>query len=186
MSLANVLSTQRSVIVEEWFQTSIKLFPSEKSRFIQTSKDQFANPVGFRLRSGLAQLFDELSSEVAASPERLRPLLDKVVRVQAVQGFPAKNVAGGLLALKRIVRDRLAGEKSSKQDTSPVDALRLAAFDARIDLLAEEGLHIHQACRTKLDELKGNERRRRTYMQRRMGLDTPSKDAPVAKGGNGS
>lgn len=185
------------MIVEEWFQTFINLFPSDNSRFIQTSKDQFANPVGYRLKSGLAQLFDELSSEREATRKHLTPLLDKVIRVQAVQGFAEEQVKDCVLALKRIVRekcrDSAAGQDTAgedEQDEASPGALSLADYEARIDFLAEESLRVHQACRKQLDELKGNEQRRRTYLQRRMGRDAGrnalTTNAPVTKRGNGS
>jgi len=60
MELKKLLEKNKTAIHKKWIDSVFKTYAQDTSRFLKTNKDQFSNPVGSTLSSGLPAIFDEL------------------------------------------------------------------------------------------------------------------------------
>lgn len=164
MRLEEILSERRSTICNKWFDRVIRTYPEDTAVFLKSKKNRFANPVGYILFQELEALLNGLIQGVETAA--LRPNLDNIVRIRAVQDFTASQAVNFILLLKDVVREELEEEirehllgRAFLDWESRVDALTLLAFD------------LFMECREKIYDLKANELNRRTLgLLRRAGL----------------
>lgn len=149
-ALIHLLKQNRAMLVERWTLLSLQTYPAESARFYSREKNQFANPVGHAMRQGLADLFDALLE--GKDVDQVRPLLDSMVRIRAVQGFAPSNSLSFLLFLKAILRDELGSEIHAKK----LDK-ELIAFGERIDGVLLVAFDIYVQCRQRLADIKNKE-----------------------------
>jgi hypothetical protein len=99
MGLEKLLVKKRDAIVTEWFDLVAKTYAPDTAQFLKKNTDPFTNPMGGYLSKGLTGLFDQLITGL--DRETVRPLLDPIVRVRAIQSFsPSKAVAFVLVVKK--------------------------------------------------------------------------------------
>lgn len=149
MKLAGVLEEKKRVLLERWFRAVADTYPPETSRFLRSEKNRFANPVGFAVMGGLKGLLECLIA--GAEGEAMKPHLDEIVRIRAVQNFSPAESVGCLLFLKEIVREEL-GERG-RGDLQE----ELGRLDGRIDRLVLLSFDNYMACRETLFEIKVKE-----------------------------
>lgn len=129
-------------------------YPRETELFLKNRKDRFANPVGHIIEEGLEGVFEGLLED--RGPEGISDYLDKLLRVRAVQDFTASQALAFIFALKRLVRDALAGREGEF-------SAELSELDAVIDGLALMGFDIYMRCREKLYDIKADEAKNMTF-----------------------
>ena len=151
-SLAEVLSSGRSTIVEEWLKRTIQSYPESAGRFLSQEKDPFRNPVGHTLKAGLAELFDGLTGPPDTTAAGVA--LDGIVRIRAVQDFSAGQAVAFVFLLKKIIRD-LFPEHVQRC------SYEAAALESRIDDLALLAFDIFMRCREQIIEIQAKEAKRR-------------------------
>lgn len=157
MSLVELLKANKSWLVEHWFDEATSIYQSETSHFLRSKKDRFANPVGSTLDQGLDEVFDQLLEGL--DRVKVEPKVDQLVRIRAVQGFPASQAVGFIFSLKHLIRERLT--KELKAD--PGLAGELFAIDNQIDALALIAFEVFMGCREQIYHLKAEEVKRLYY-----------------------
>jgi len=143
---------ERSAVIQEWFERTLRGYPEQTSGFLRGEKDPFRNPVGHTLREGLAALFDEILGEM--DEPRITAALDAIVRIRAVQDYTASQAVAFLFLLKEVLH-----EKSPAAD--------LAMLENRIDRMALLAFDLYMKCREKIYEIKAEEAKRRVYVLER-------------------
>jgi hypothetical protein len=172
MGLEKVLAKKRNAIVADWFDMVAKTYAPDTAQFLKRNKDPFTNPVGGYLTKGLAGLFDQLLTGL--NREVVRPLLDPIVRVRAIQNFTPSQATAFVLVIKKIVRTHLRAESAAGRGMDD-----LLEFEARVDALSLFAFDIYMECREKIYELKANEEKDKIYKAfKRAGLiqEEPAKD----------
>jgi len=174
MGLADVLANKQRDIVKKWFDLVTATYPPDTSQFLKANPDQFANPVGNSLRTGLKGLVAQLCG--AMSPEAIRAHLDPIIRIRAVQKFAPAEATGFVLFLKPILRKAL---KSELKDTARYR--ELLDIEDRVDKIHLTAFDIFMQCREKIYDLKANVERSTVYSAfRRAGLVDDEPDASDA------
>jgi len=159
VKLDEALKARRAAVLERWLRAVLDTYPGETARFLDGVGDQFANPVGHTLRTGLARLYDALAAGQTAA--ELAAAADGIVRIRAVQEFTPSAAVGFVHALRGILREELAGagladaERAAVEDG--VDRMALAAFD------------VYMQCREKLFEIRLRELRDARALAARVG-----------------
>jgi hypothetical protein len=153
MSLQAVLQDRRDAIVVRWSDEALAAYPADGGAFFKRQKDRFANPVGHTVRVGTRALFDALvnGGEEAAVREQLEAML----KVRAVQQFPASTAVGFVLGLKGAVRAEL-GEVRRREL-----AAELERFEAQVDRLALVAFDVFVDCREQLARVRISEMQRK-------------------------
>lgn len=113
----------RDQLVTAWHDSVLSALPERTAGHLASS-DAFANPVGTRLRAGLAAIVDGLVSGQPAA--ELRSALDLILRVRAVQEAAPSASLRFLLDLRLLGRQHLP---SLPHLDAWVDELLLAAVD---------------------------------------------------------
>lgn len=156
VTLREILSENREPILSLWFDRVLDSYPADTSGFMRNPRRQFANPVGYTLSEGLAGLFDGLIAEGEFDVFAFTPVLDRVVRVRALQGLAPSKELAFIFHLKQIVRDVLG-------DRAATVAGEFQVLDGRIDLLALTAFDLFMGCREKIYDLKAAEARNMTF-----------------------
>jgi hypothetical protein len=147
------LAEKRSAILEKWLDRTLASYPSQTSQFLRNERDRFRNPVGHTLKEGLATLLDEITGEMNAA--KIRPALESIVRLRAVQDFTAAQAAGFVFTLREILYDNLEGGGPPSWQKR-IDEVALLAFD------------LYMRCREEIYEIKAREGQRERYVWERM------------------
>jgi RsbT co-antagonist protein rsbRD N-terminal domain len=155
MSLGKTLSERRSAILNQWFDRTIETYPEETARFLRSKKNRFANPVGHILAQELESILEGLFQGVELNS--LRPSLDNIIRIRAVQDLSASQSLVFLFLLKQVLREEL--ENEILENGAGKELLEL---ESRIDGLALLSFDIFMQCREKIFDLKANELNKRT------------------------
>ncbi len=153
MSLQAVLQDRRDAIVGRWSDEVLAAYPADGGAFFKRQKDRFANPVGHTVREGTRALFDALLD--GADEAAVRQPLEDMLKVRAVQQFPASTAVGFVLRLKGAVRAELG------EDRRRTLALELDGFEEQIDRLALVAFDVFVECREQLARVRIGEMQRK-------------------------
>jgi hypothetical protein len=148
------LAQKRGAILEKWLEQTLATYPSQAAGFLRNEKDRFHNPVGATLKEGLATLLDEITGEMDMA--KVRPAMESIVRVRAVQDFTAAQATGFIFALREILSETFEGGG-------------LPSWAGRIDQMALLAFDLYTGCREEIYEIKARERQRAVYVGERMG-----------------
>jgi len=148
---------RRGAILESWLERTLASYPSQTSRFWRHEKDRFRNPVGHTLREGLAAILDEIAGEMDTA--KIRPALEGIVRLRAVQDFTAGQATGFVFLLREILYEELEGGGPP-------------AWQKRIDETALLAFDLFMRCREEIYEIKARAAQRGVYVWERMGHRT--------------
>ncbi len=157
MSLQEFLLQAQPELVEQWFLCILNTYPAGTAEFLAHEPDRFRNPVGQTTKAALAQLFAGIVRGVPAN--ELRPPLDEIIRIRAVQDFRASSAVGFLPQLKPLIRQRL--REASATGGAPA---ALNELEARIDTVALLAFDIYMECREQIYTIKSDAARRRTQI----------------------
>ena len=156
MNLRGLLEEKKSSIVKKWVQAVFAKYPADSSNFFQKQQDQFLNPVGHTISQGLSDIFNELVQH--SDPEKFFPILNDIIKIQAVQDFIPSRALSFLFLLKTVIREEVGSEIQKKHLTD-----ELIAFEAQIDQLILLSFDIYMKCREKIYELKTDDVRRMAF-----------------------
>lgn len=157
MSLVELLQTNRSSLIKKWIDEALGVYPSESAQFLRGKKDRFQNPVGSNLSEGLEELFDQLLAGL--DRDKAAPVVDRCVRIRAVQDIPAAAAVGFIFSLKHYMREALA--KEIKQD--PGLLVELFVIENQVDALALIAFDVFMQCREQIYHIKAEEVKRLYY-----------------------
>jgi hypothetical protein len=154
--LVSLIAKHKATIVSKWFDSAIHAYAADTAAFIKSQKDPFANPVGSNTRKSVEALFDQLVGGMEAGA--IAAGIDPVMRIRAVQTLSPSQATAFIFVLKKILRDLFDKQlqeaglmREFLEIESRIDRLGLAAFDS------------YMACREKINDLKANETRNRTF-----------------------
>lgn len=157
MALEKILLKQKETILKRWFSLIAETYPSDTQKFLHSQADRFANPMRATIVDGLEPLFDALTAGTDLETEEVIRVLDKLIRMRAVQDFSAAEAVEFVFLLKDATRDVVRKEVREAHSVQ-----ELLAFESRIDRLALLSFTIYMQCREKIYDLKANELRKRT------------------------
>lgn len=179
MTLEKILLQKREDIQGRWLECLLNTYATDARRFFRKQKDHFANPVGTTFDAELENLL--LAFLERADGETLRPILDRILRMRAVQDFDPSRGLSFLFSLKDIVR-----EVAEKEILEQNLAREVVELEARIDRMALLAFDVYMGCRETLYELKANQMKNQVSgLLRRAGLisEIPPWNPPP-EGGN--
>jgi hypothetical protein len=162
MSLEDVILENRSTIINKWFNHIIEGYPADAAQFIRRQSDAFANPIGSSIRDGAEWIVDGLARDAASGrldEEKMRPLLDRIIRIRALQDYSPSQSLRFIPALKGIIRD-VTGRDVRRKGLEK----ELASVEAMIDELLFLGFDVYSACRDRLGEIKLKDEQRRIHL----------------------
>ena len=140
-----------SEILEKWIEKVAESHPESAAALRARKPDPFRNPIGYTIRHGLAQLWEQLQGDMDASA--IDSALDDVLRIRAVQDMSASEAAGFVTPLRSILRQ------------AP-ETLDLDLLDGRIDQLARAALEKYMQCRDQIRAARLHETARLTRKHR--------------------
>jgi hypothetical protein len=158
MGLAAILLDRKSTIVKKWLERIFQTYPETTKRFLAHEKDPFRNPVGHSLKEGLSSLFEGLVR--SADMESMKPVLDGIVRIRAVQDLTASQSLAFIFLLKQIVRAESKAELLKYPE-------EFAALDGRVDEMGLLAFDLFMNCREQIYEIRANEAKRMAFLLER-------------------
>jgi len=156
MNLRGLLEEKKSSIVKKWVHAVFDSYPADSSNFFQKQHDRFLNPVGHTISEGISDIFNELLQD--SETEKFFPVLNDIIKIQAVQDFTPSKALSFLVLLKQVIREEAGSEIRKKNLTD-----ELIAFETQIDQLILLSFDIYMKCREKIYELKTDDVRRMTF-----------------------
>ena len=175
MDLEKLYADRKTAILNRWFDLTIETYPEETARFLKNKKNRFANPVGYILSQEIEPVLDGLFKGVDL--ETLRPFLENIIRIRAVQDLSASQALAFIFLLKQAFREEL--EQEIQESRVGRDLL---ALESRIDAVALFAFDIFMKCREKIYDLKANEINNRTVRllrRAKLVVEEPTELAPA-------
>ncbi len=154
MALIELLLHRRAAIAERWLDKTLATYPPNAVEFFKRERDQFANPVGQTLSTGIDAILNILL-EGMDPPELCRHLED-IIKIRSVQDLTPAKAVGFVFLLKDAIREELGDELQG--------AAMLAEwrnFEAQIDQTTLFGFDVYVKCREKIYEIRVDEVKRR-------------------------
>lgn len=155
MGLTTLIEKKRDKILNSWIESTLSSYPADAIKFLKKN-DPFNNPVGNRIRSGLAGILDVVAGK--KENEEAMTFLDDIVRVRAVQDFAPSAAVAFLFSLKEILRKELKKEAGKLEESADWQAV-----DRKIDALALLGFDAYNACRQKIFDIRVEEVKNLSY-----------------------
>lgn len=156
-SIDTILLSKKKLVLQKWFDLLVNTYPIETVRMLKKESNQFANPVGHTFSHALGEIFDEFFQE--NDLEKMTALLDRIIRIRAVQDFAPSGALAFIFSLKQIAREFLQAEITEGQ----VNNEDLSEFDERVDGLALLAFDVYARCRENLFEVRIGEIKSRTH-----------------------
>ena len=154
MSLKNLLSRKRGAIVAKWVDRVLDTYPLEVQSLFRRQEDRFANPVGSTIMESLDGLLGELLGK--GDYDKIRSLLDGILRIRAIQDFSPSQAVVFLPLLKGVLKEEIGEEV--RQHRLHEEWLDL---ESRIDDCLLLAFDIYMECREKIHQLRIQELRNR-------------------------
>ena len=157
MNLEKILTKKRGHIVDKWIQCVQETYPAETVEFFRHQRNRFANPIGAAISETVGPLFDELLN--GNNPQNISSLLDKIIRIRAVQEFLPSGAVAVIFLLKKVIRDEM-GKNIDKEGLFE----DLLEFESRIDYCALLAFDVYMKRREKIWEIKLDEFKKRPFV----------------------
>ena len=148
--LKELLNQKKSKIVSNWIELIFNSYPSEAENFLKLKKNQFSNPIGYTITTNAEKIFDQLIND--RDLEKIKLLLDEIIKIRAVQSFSPSQAVYFLLDLKKAIRDELKTELVEKTISD-----ELSNFELLIDQILIIGFELYMESREKVFKLRVNE-----------------------------
>ena len=160
MTLNDLLSEKRAIILQRWFDRILEDYPLESQAFFRENKSPYSNPIGFALRRGMEGVIDYLLRP--ATVEEARAILEPVMKVRAVENLPPFQGGKFFLPLREIF-----GEIMKEAKTKDLPGREWLDLNSQISQLALLGMNLYSECREKVNQLRITEGEKRARLQDR-------------------
>ena len=150
MSVKDILIAVQSKIVADWFESTMKEYSGKAAAVYANSGNQFANPVGAIFSKAMEAIVGNLLSDVT-NHENIKPKLDEIIRIRALQNFSPSEALKFIFRLKDILLKYL------DEDLTKENIRELLNIEDAIDRLARISFDIYARCREELFELRNKE-----------------------------
>ena len=157
MNLEKLLAKKRDRIVDKWINSIQESYPAETVEFFRHQRNRFANPIGASISETTGPLFDELLN--GNNQQNMFSLLDKIIRIRAVQDFPPSGAVAVVFLLKKVIRDEM--RKDIDKDGLFEDLLE---FESRIDYCVLLAFDVYMKCRETIWENKLDDFKKRPFV----------------------
>jgi hypothetical protein len=151
--LGKLLQERRDAIAQRWVECALEAYSEEASKLFDAQKDPFANPVGATLRKGTTGILEAILN--GGNQEALHQHLTEIIKVRAVQQFPASQAVGFVIRLKDLARAEM-GEAAGDAELAP----EWAELDRQIDEMALAAFDVYVECREQVFDLRMSEVKR--------------------------
>jgi len=159
MGLYHKIRQNRKVILERCFNLIADTYPPATSSSLKQEKNRFLNPVGYNIKSGIENIFEELTGKMDLS--RLIAALENIIKIRAVQGFSPSEAIGFIFILKNTVLQTvldvdhsLYNKEYNTSEEKDVIVNEFIEFGQRIDKIVSMAFDIFIKCREKIYEIK--------------------------------
>ena len=156
MSIEAHLSKHKKSLAGQWFDLLAGSYPLETVRLLKKETDQFANPVGHTFAAAIEAIIEEFLGE--NRPEVMRPLLDRIIGIRAVQEFSPSSALAFIFDFKEIARGAIEEERAA----GSVSVEELSGFDRKVDGLTLLAFDVYMDRRQKLFDVRMGELKNRT------------------------
>jgi hypothetical protein len=154
MTLKALLAEKKAIILQRWFDRVLEDYPPETQAFFRGNKSPYSNPIGFTLRKGMEELFDEIFKP--GHTDDARVILEPVMKVRAVENLSPSQGGKFILPLREVVSEIV--REAKRNDLLGQDWLDL---NLRINQLALLGMNLYSECRERVSQLRIKEGERR-------------------------
>ncbi len=145
--LKEFLKEKRSAILDDWAEKVLSTYSEEGAPLFKKITDQFANPVGHKVKAGIAEIFDAILDQENVA-ERIYPVMEDLVMVRAVQTFKPSDAVSFIFDLKEAVLSEC--NKAGRGDYYE----ELPAFNAKVDAVALHVFDLYMASRERLYQIR--------------------------------
>ena len=159
--IKDLLTQKKIAIVGKWIQSILSTYPPEAAGFMQLQKDQFRNPVGHIISANAEKIFDEIAG--GYNTERIKSLLDDIIKVRAVQDFSPSQAVGFIFSLKQVIHSELEYNIKNEKITK-----ELMTLEHRIDQTALAGFDLYSEAREKINQIRLREVKSKQQYERMM------------------
>ena len=146
MALNKALREKEEKIIKRWEDKVIEVYPEDTRRFLKKESDQFANPVGYTIKSEIRNLYDGF---IKQDKDKINSSLTQIIKIRAIQDFSPSSALYFILELKDIIKEETEWDSYNNEEKEELDK--------RISSLLLEAFDIYEQCRYKLYELRVNE-----------------------------
>jgi hypothetical protein len=183
MMLQDHLLAKTEPLAKRWFERILSTFPEASARILRRNTTSFANPFAQTMIPALEGVLRGLAA--GSPPREVRPHLDAIVRIRAVQEFRPGTALAFLIQLKDIVREEAAGlaDAGTRPSRSAGDSNagdfnpELSDLEDRIDGALLMAFDLYTACREQIHSLRSDQRARALEMA------TPGRPSRRSSGG---
>ncbi|MCT4534048.1 RsbRD N-terminal domain-containing protein [Halodesulfovibrio sp.] len=155
--IKTIFSEHKETITEEWIAAIFGTYDIDTVGFLRSQDNAFSNPVGNKTKKATAIIIGALADDNLDS-DILKPALNEIVQVRAVQKFEADQAMAVLFILKTIIRKHIVPKLSKSEEFA--DLLEL---ESKIDSLALMGFRIYSECRDKVQRMRVDEFKRKHF-----------------------
>jgi hypothetical protein len=154
MALKELLRERRTAIAERWLDKTLAAYPPDGVEFFKRERDQFANPVGQTLSSGIDGILKILFERL--DPPKLCRHLEDIIKIRSVQDLPPSKAVGFVFLLKDAIREELGDELHGAAILA-----QWLSFQTQIDQTTLFAFDVYVKCREKMYEIRVDEVKRR-------------------------
>jgi hypothetical protein len=147
MTLKDLLTEKKAIILQRWFDRILEDYPPETQTLFRENKSPYSNPIGVTLRKGMEGLIDEILQ--TTNIEEARAILEPVMKVRAVENLPPSQGGKFILPLREVVSEIV--REAKRTDLLGQEWLDL---NSRITQLALLGMNLYSECREKVNQLR--------------------------------
>jgi hypothetical protein len=155
--LKKLLQEKRSDILDNWAGKVLSTYSEEGAPFFKKLKDQFANPVGHKVKVGIAEIYDAILDQENVA-DRVYPIMKDLVMVRAVQTFKPSDAVSFIFDLKEVVLSEC--QKAGLADYND----ELPAFYAKVDAVALLVFDLYMASRERIYQIRIRELKSGAYV----------------------
>ena len=155
--LKKLLQDKRSAIVDKWADRVFSTYSEEGAPYLKKLTDQFANPVGHKVKAGVAEILDAIIDQENVA-DRVYPVMEDLVMVRAVQTFKPSDAVSFIFDLKEVVLSEC--KKAGLADYFE----ELPAFYAKVDAVALLVFDLYMASRERIYQIRIRELKTGAYV----------------------
>jgi len=151
-SILNFLENNRQTILNEWEKYIIDNYPVDAGKFLLGNKNQFANPIGYTIRTELPIIFDAIIND--NFDDKFNTSLENFIRIRAVQNYSVEQANSFCSFLQNII------ENYAKENQNPEIFDEFLILNKRLQKVLHKSFECYLSMKQKLMEIKLDEVKR--------------------------
>jgi hypothetical protein len=147
MTLKELVTRNKSKILERWLDLVLDTYPPETARFLKDEKDRFANPVAFTVKCNLELLLDDLLNN--SSEKTVMSHLEEIIKIRAVQDFTPSQAVSFVWLAKEAIYNELKVQLKTKEMCS-----ELLKLESEIDKFSGVAFNLYSTCKDSIYQIR--------------------------------